>query len=255
MGFIGERIAWRRGAGLMLAFALAGLLSACGGRPPALDINDPHEAVNRAWFDANLALQSIGPETGPEATPPSEAALGARRLVRNFGANLSVPGTVVNNLLQFRLDRAVENTLRFAINSTIGLGGLFDPAGSIGLHGRYSDFGETLYTWGFDEGAYLVLPVIGPSTERDALGLVVDVFLDPWNHFAVTRPEYRATVAARWAGRYGDLLEYSDLFDANVMQSADPYVQARLLFLQARRYHLGIESEDDFIDPYADFLD
>lgn len=252
---------------LFLALALVAGLSACSGRPPVVDINDPYEAHNRAWFETNLALQGLAaPRAGQEGesdgyaeaheiTGGDGAGAGGRRMMRNFGANLSVPGTVVNDLLQLRLDRAVENTLRFAINSTIGLGGLFDPAGRIGLHGRHSDFGETLHAWGVGEGAYLVLPVIGPSTERDALGLVVDIFLDPWNHVAVTRREYRATVAARWAGRYGDMLEYSDLLDANVMQSADPYAQARLLFLQARRYHLGIESEDDFIDPYADFLD
>ncbi|MFN3953972.1 MAG: VacJ family lipoprotein [Pararhodobacter sp.] len=255
MGFIGERAIGGLLRRFALVLAVTGGLSACAGRPPAQDINDPFEATNRAWFDSNLALQGAIPAEAGDTDTNTGQGNGLRRLVRNFGSNLSVPGTVVNDLLQFRLDRAVENTLRFAINSTIGLGGLFDPAGQIGLHGRRSDFGETLYIWGMDEGAYLVLPVIGPSTERDALGLVVDVFLDPWHHFAVTRPEYRATVAARWAAHYAELLEYSDLLDANVMQSADPYVQARLLFLQARRYHLGIETEDDFIDPYADFFD
>lgn len=232
-------------AGLLMMAALM----ACSPRPPGAEIHDPYEATNRAWFESNLALESavLG-----DSAAPSEG--GARQLVRNFGGNLSLPGSVVNNLLQFRPDRAIENTLRFAINSTVGIGGLFDPAGRIGLHGRQSDFGETLYVWGVNEGAFVMLPFYGPSTERDAAGMVVDVALDPFRYLLPGR-EHTATVAARLAGRIAERAEYGDVIDANVMQSADPYAQGRLLFLQARRYYLGEESEDAFIDPYADFID
>jgi phospholipid-binding lipoprotein MlaA len=225
------------------------VLMACSPRPPGAEIHDPYEATNRAWFESNLALESavLG-----DSAAPSEGR--ARQLVRNFGGNLSLPGSVVNNLLQFRPDRAIENTLRFAINSTVGIGGLFDPAGRIGLHGRQSDFGETLYVWGVNEGAFVMLPFYGPSTERDAAGMVVDVALDPFRYLLPGR-EHTATVAARLAGRIAERAEYGDVIDANVMQSADPYAQGRLLFLQARRYYLGEESEDAFIDPYADFID
>lgn len=234
----------------MLAASLAlVLLAACNPRPPGAEIHDPFEATNRAWFENNLALDNavLG-----DSAAPSEG--GARRLVRNFGTNLSIPGSVVNNLLQFRPDRAIENTLRFAINSTVGIGGLFDPAGRIGLHGRQSDFGETLYVWGVNEGAFVMLPFFGPSTERDAAGMVVDAALDPFRYLLPGR-EHAATVAARLAARVAERAEYGDLIDANVMQSADPYAQGRLLFLQSRRYYLGEESEDEFIDPYADFID
>lgn len=234
----------------MLAAALAMvLLAACSPRPPGAEIHDPYEATNRAWFDNNLTLDSA--VLGDSAARAESAP---RRLVRNFGTNLSLPSSVVNNLLQLRPDRAIENTLRFAINSTVGIGGLFDPAGRIGLHGRQSDFGETLYVWGVNEGAYVVLPVFGPSTERDAYGMVVDAALDPFRYLLPGR-EHAATVAARLAARAAERAEYGDLIDANVMQSADPYAQGRLLFLQARRYYLGEESEEQFIDPYADFVD
>lgn len=235
---------------LMLAAGLSvALMAACSPRPPGAEIHDPFEATNRAWFENNLALDNA--VLGESATP-SEG--GPQRLVRNFGNNLSLPGSVINNLLQFRPDRAIENTLRFAINSTVGIGGLFDPAGRIGLHGRQSDFGETLFVWGVNEGAYVVLPVFGPSTERDAAGMVVDAVLDPFRYLLPGR-EHTATVAARLAARVAERAEYGDLIDANVMQSADPYAQGRLLFLQARRYYIGEESEEDFIDPYADFID
>jgi len=82
----------------------------------------------------------------------------------------------------------------------------------------------------------------------------VDAALDPFRYLLPGR-EHTATVAARLAARIAERAEYGDLIDANVMQSADPYAQGRLLFLQARRYYLGEESEEAFIDPYADFID
>lgn len=251
-----------RPAGLVVAALVALCVAGCSGPGVPGGVHDPYEAENRARFESNIALDRAvsrlaGGDSGADTDTAAES--GARggvvlRAVRNFGTNLSVPSFVMNDILQVRPHRAVENTLRFIINSTIGVGGLFDPAGAMGLHGRRSDFGETLHVWGFDEGAYLVLPVLGPSTERDAAGLVVDTVLDPWL-LVLGGWEYAGSVVARWAARFGDRIEYGDLIDANVMQSADPYVQARLLFLQGRRYHLGIESEDDFIDPYADFFD
>jgi phospholipid-binding lipoprotein MlaA len=233
------------GAGL----ALLALVAGCTQAPPPAAVNDPFEATNRAWFDRNLALD----RAVSRDAPPREGPAPLRRLVRNFGSNLSIPSTVVNDLLQLRPDRAAQNTLRFAINSTVGLGGLFDPAAAMDLHGRRSDFGETLHVWGVGEGAYVVLPILGPSTERDALGMVVDAVINPWD-YVLTGPEARAVTLGRWAGRFADRAEYADLIDANVMQTADPYAQSRLLFLQARRYHLGIQTEDDGFDPY-DFLD
>lgn len=230
-------------------------LAACARPPVSATPNDPFEATNRAWFENNLALdRTLSSLTGGADAAPAQAepSLG-RRLVRNVASNLGTPSTVLNDLLQVRPDRAAENTLRFAINSTIGLAGLFDPAGAMGIHGRSSDFGETLHRWGVGEGAYVVLPVLGPSTERDAVGMVVDSLINPWD-FVLSPAEARGVTVMRWLGRAADRAEYADLLDANVIQTADPYAQARLLYLQARRYHLGIQTEDDSFDPY-DFLD
>ncbi len=230
------------------------LLAACAAPPPAPMGSDPHEAANRAQFEANLRLVSRfqSAEEPDQATsePPRPNPL--RRAVSNIGENLGTPRRVVNDLLQLRPDHAFENTLRFAINSTVGLGGLFDPAGALGLHGRDTDFGETLHRWGVGEGDYLVLPLLGPSTERDTLGRVVDLALDPLR-FALTPDEQIAATVLRGAGYLAQVAEASDLLDANVIDTADPYAQARLLYLQTRRYHLGIEDAEEFIDPYADF--
>lgn len=242
---------FRPAGAVVLALVLA--VAGCARAPVSSTPNDPFEATNRAWFETNLALDralSGDPAAEPEAEPRPRPVL---RLVRNFGANLGAPSHVVNDLLQLRPDRAMENTLRFAINSTIGLAGLFDPAGEMGLNGRSTDFGETLHRWGAPEGAYVVLPVLGPSTERDMVGMVVDSLLNPWD-VVVTPQQARAVSVARWAGRFADRSEFADLIDANVIRTADPYAQARLLFLQARRHHLGIVTEEDSFDPY-DFLD
>lgn len=234
-----------RATALLLTLAL---LAACTAPRPDAVPNDPYEAENRARFEANLRLASRGdgtPDAAPQASP-------LRRAVAHAGENLGMPGRVVNDLLQLRPDHAFENTLRFAINSTVGLGGLFDPAGRLGLHGRATDFGETLHRWGVGEGAYVVLPVLGPSTERDALGLAIDLAIDPLR-FVLAPRDWAGTLALRGAGRLAQAAEYSDLLDANVIDTSDPYAQARLLYLQTRRYHLGIESDEEFIDPYADF--
>ena len=245
---------------VILALAVVLGLGACARTTLPAAPNDPFEATNRAWFDTNLALNrrlsalggAADADTAADPAEPPPPSAG-RRIVRNLASNLAIPSSVLNDLLQVRPDRAMENTLRFAINSTVGLGGMFDPAGEMGLRGRSSDFGETLHRWGVGEGAYVVLPVLGPSTERDTLGMVVDALINPWD-FVLTPAESRGVSAVRWLGRFANRAEYADLIDANVIQTADPYAQARLLYLQARRYHLGIQTEDDSFDPY-DFLD
>lgn len=232
--------------------ALTAGLSACASAPVPSGTNDPYESTNRAWFQNNLTLMSAVTGADDAAEPAPQQPSRFRRIVGNFGSNLGLPSTILNDLLQVRPDRAVENTARLVVNTTVGIGGLFDPAGRIGLHGRNTDFGETLHRWGVGEGAYMVLPLVGPSTERDSLGLVVDIAINPLR-FMLPNPEYSWSSAARIAGRVAVASEYSDILDANVINTADPYAQARLLYLQTRRYHLGIETEDDFIDPYADF--
>ncbi|PVH29260.1 VacJ family lipoprotein [Pararhodobacter oceanensis] len=263
----------RRARSIVAVLLIGALAAGCAQAPLPSGTNDPYESVNRAWFNNNLALdQALSGDTeaetdpalvalddegetvvAPDAVTPQRGSF-LRRIVSNFGANLGLPSTIANDLLQIRPDRAAENTLRLVINSTVGLGGLFDPAGRIGIHGRRSDFGETLHRWGVGEGAYVVLPLLGPSTERDALGLAVDLVLDPLR-FALPRGEFGGTLVARGAARFADRAEYAEILDANVINTADPYAQARLLYLQTRRYHLGVEIEDEIIDPYADLYD
>lgn len=234
-------------AGLAGALALAG----CATPPAPQGVNDPHEVENRQMHAFNVAADThvLKPLSRAFGKPGGGAV---QQNVANFAGNLDLPGDVVNNVLQFRLGKAVENTLRFAINTTVGIGGVFDPATAMGVAGKKTDFGETLHVWGVDEGYYLELPLLGPSTARDALGEVVDYAMDPVGHLLQPPESYVAT-AAKLASKFGDRARYSETVDSILYDSADGYAQARLLYLQNRRYELGQTTGDDsFVDPYED---
>jgi phospholipid-binding lipoprotein MlaA len=158
---------------------------------------------------------------------------------------------VVNDLLQLKLEDAFVNSGRFLFNSTIGLAGIFDPASSIDLYARDTDSGETLHVWGVGEGAYLEVPVLGPSTERDLVGTVVDFAMNPTRVLA-TGDLSAANTAADIGAQVGDRYEYSDLVDEVLYESADSYAQARLLYLQNRRFELNAGEEPEYLDPYED---
>jgi phospholipid-binding lipoprotein MlaA len=234
----------------LLVLALAAL-AACGPKP-ATGIYDPLEPTNRAIHNFNKSIDRA-------AVRPSANAYGTvvpgplRQGVQNFALNLGEPSNLANNLLQFRLDDAIVNTIRFAVNSTVGIGGLLDPATAMGIPDPRTDFGETLAVWGVGEGAFIELPIAGPSTVRDTVGIVVDIVYDPVRYILPTAEANYATgiqVAAGLGRRY----RYSKTIDSLLYESADSYAQTRLLYLESRRFELGqrTEGEGDFVDPYED---
>ena len=238
------------------AAVLALLLSACGPAAIPSGIDDPNEAANRQVHEFNRGLDRN--LLRPTATTysrilPEPVETG----ISNFASNLDAPGDVVNNLLQFRIGKAAENTLRFAINSTIGIAGLFDPATALGVAGDPTDFGETLHVWGAPEGKYVEAPFVGPTTGRDMVGLVVDVALNPVR-LALPNPEAGYATATKIASGLSNRARFTDTVDSILYESADSYAQARLLYLQNRRFELGRDTaggEAGFEDPYADFED
>lgn len=225
--------------------------ASCGPAPAPQGINDPREAANREVHALNRSvdravLRPISGLYGDGVPGP------VSRGVSNFAGNLDVPGDVVNGLLQGRVGPAAANTLRFTLNSTVGLLGLFDVAGALGVEGKTTDFGETLHVWGAGEGAYVELPLLGPSTERDVVGRAVDVVLNPLR-FVLEKPETTIATVAGAASTLGDRSRYSDTVDSVLYDSADSYAQTRLLYLQNRRFELGqVAGEEDFVDPYED---
>lgn len=241
----------RRLTGLAGGALLAGL-AACGPAPAPQGIDDPNEAVNRQVHDFNRGLDRtlLRPfSQGYGSVIPEPVQIG----VSNVAGNLDLPGDVVNGLLQGRPGNAVENTLRFVVNTTVGIGGLFDPARAIGLPGKSTDFGETLHVWGMAEGEYGEVPFMGPTTGRDLIGTIVDTVANPLS-LALGPPESGWATGLHIASRLGDRSRYSDTVDSVLYDSADSYAQTRLLYLQNRRYQLGQDAADDtgFEDPYAD---
>lgn len=239
---------------VVLALGLAG----CAAAPPG-EIADPYEPMNRRVhafnkaLDANLVRPAARLVKGDGASrPPVEGQPpGVLQMVGNFGSNLSLPGKVVNSLLQGRPEPAVKNGFRFAVNTTLGLGGLFDPAGSdFALPEIDTDFGETLHVWGVPAGAYLELPLLGPSTERDLAGKIVDfALIDPLDN-VLTDDQKLAGTAARVVSKAGERAQFGSTVDSILHESADSYAQTRLLYTQHRRYEL--KQEEDAIDPYAE---
>ncbi len=229
-----------------LAFAVA---AGCTAPIPGQEYNDPYEGTNRRIHSFNVALDSALMRPASEVILKFPPAVTDRAAA--FADNLAGPGLVVNGVLQGRLDHAAKNTLRFVINSTLGLFGLFDPATEMGLSAEPTDFGETLAVWGVREGAYVELPIFGPSTERDAFGLLADFFLDPVGSIA-TAQQLQYVFGVRALNMAIDRGTYADLIDSILYESVDGYAQGRLLYLQNRRFTLGESAGDAYLDPYAD---
>jgi phospholipid-binding lipoprotein MlaA len=211
------------------------LLAGCAAAPPspeALAANDPYEQTNRQTlvFNGKIDRYFVIPTVGVYFLLVPE---GGRRGVHNFLGNLSLPTIFVNDLLQGELKRGGQSAARFVINSSLGIGGLFDPARKMGIPGHGADFGQTLAVWGAGEGPYLMLPFLGPSNPRDAAGLAVDVAIDPTNFIPIKQHLWWA------AGR-----EYFTVLDLRAQtyqtiqgiqrSSVDYYSSLRSLYRQLR---------------------
>lgn len=224
--------------------------SGCSVAPEGVTVHDPYEERNRAVhaFNKSLADSFGGSDASDHSGPriPPDIAVH----VTNFADNVSLPGKIVNNALQGDVGGASTNTVRFLVNTLFGVVGIWDPADAIGLTEADTDFGQTLAVWGAPEGAYLELPFIGPSTERDVAGDVVDLFIDPLGRVLTDDQALVATVGTI-AGRVVKIDQAGDVIGDVLNESADSYAQARLIYLQNRRFELG-QDDTDAVDPYDD---
>ena len=162
--------------GRLSALGLAGLVSACAGAPhdASLPIYDPNEPFNRGVLHLNQVVLDT-PATVVKSVPGV-----FRDRLQDLDANLKEPRILGNDLLQGRLNAAGITIARTVINTTFGLGGLFDVAAAYGnLPQQTGDFGQTLFVWGVPAGSYTVTPYFGPSTQRDSIGGIVDSVGDP----------------------------------------------------------------------------
>jgi len=225
------------------------LLAACGTAPKG-QVYDPIEKVNRGTFAFNdyfdrIVLKPLS--KGYVAVTPKEG----RKMVSNFFDNATYIDTILNDFLQGKGKQGVSDIGRLVVNTTVGIGGLFDPATSAGLAKHDEDFGQTLGVWGFGPGAYVVVPVYGPNTVRDLPDLATGTLASAvfWSGFFlspyVTIPISILSVA--------DLRSRSDNAIRFVNETAiDPYIFTREAWVQHRTYliydgNLPI-SDDDFSD-------
>jgi len=157
-----------------------------------------------------------------------------RRGVGNFFANLESPITIVNQFLQGKGVTGLKDTGRFLLNTTLGVGGLFDVATPIGLEAHDEDFGQTLAVWGVGSGPYLHLPLFGPSTLRDAPSRAFDYFLDPLTHAEIHWEEEWGQRALDMVSTRAELLQ----LDPTLERTFDPYAFIRDAWLQRREFEI-----------------
>ncbi len=229
---------------LLLAAAMAlGVLSACATRPPASDpqaladfneTNDPLEPTNRIFYAINNGLDTVLLRPVAQAyrfVVPQPVRTG----VHNVLANLSTPVILANDMMEGEPRRAGDTTMRFLINTTVGVVGVFDVATGWGYPAHDVGFGTTMALWGVPEGPFLFLPVLGPSNPRDASGFGVDTATDPF-----TWVGSGVAVQALGYGRYGlsavdareRVLDATDQIDKTAL---DPYATYRSLYRQHRQ--------------------
>jgi phospholipid-binding lipoprotein MlaA len=217
------------GCTLCLVVGLA-VLGGCSSVPKEYrDPRDPWQGYNRAMYKFNTDFDNAFIKPAAQAyryvTPEP-----VDRSVTNFFDNVADLTSAVNNALQFKLSRAGSDVGRVAVNTTVGIGGLFDVASNMGLPSYKEDFGQTLGYWGFRSGPYFVMPILGPSSVRDTVGFAGDVALDPF--FSISKNEiYWGFIALRVVDRRADLLETGDLLDEAAL---DPYTFVRDAYLQRR---------------------
>lgn len=228
-------------ASLLVAACLTQI--GCASLPPGSkrDPRDPWERLNRTTFKVNMALDHaiLRPiARGYEKVTPHPVRTG----VSNFMDNLFYPVTMANDLLQLKFKPFAQATGRFVLNTTVGVGGIFDPATKVGLPKNEEDLGQTFGYWGVPSGPYFVVPLLGPSDVRDGIARVGDTYLSPVHYIQNNYVKY---------GLYGVEvvdIRYRLLPEDRLLDEAyDPYTFLKNAYLQRREYliHDGKVSDKD----------
>lgn len=208
------------------------MLGGCASTPGPRAKSDPWEPMNRSVYKFNDAVDRAVLKPTAKAyvkVTPQPVRTG----VANFFQNLSTPTTIVNSLLQGKFAGAGQDTLRFLINTTLGWGGVFDVASGASLPIHNEDSGQTLGRWGVPAGPYLVLPLLGPASLRDAPARIADDFTRPlhWYHQDTARWGSVALNALDTRARFLPLEE-------TLAQTYDPYAFIRDAYLEQRRFQV-----------------
>ena len=218
---------------------------------PALgQIADPLEGWNRGVYGFNNGLDRavIRPAAmGYRRALPREARDGVHNALTNLGS----PVVFFNDVLQVQPTAASQTALRFAVNSTVGLLGVFDVASTLGVYRHRADFGQTLGHYGVGTGVYVYLPVFGPSSVRDTVGLIVNTAMDPVNY-----ARFKGDVGVKVGIITANVLDTRVGLDKDMKDldrsATDPYVATRSIWVQNRAaFVLGDKPVD--VDALPDF--
>ena len=205
-------------------------------------VKDCFETVNRGMFAFNQALDNVifEPVAKGYRYIPSPIRTGTSNALSNLSNLITIP----NNLLQGDVKMAGVNTIRFVLNTTLGILGIWDPAQVLGFEKKEKeDYGQTLGSWGIGPGCYLVLPVLGPSTVRDAVGTFANfVGGDPWYNVTVTNDTNYFNESDYYTTRITSGVDYRakniESFDNLEKNSIDFYASIRSLYLQDRQQRI-----------------
>ena len=218
------------------------------------EVKDCFETINRGVFAFNEGLRKVvfQPLAKGYLYLPSPIRTGAGNVLNNITNVLTIP----NNLLQGDIELAAKNTARFALNTTIGILGIFDPASAIGLNGYdKEDYGQTLGRWGISEGCYVVLPVLGPSTARDAVASLANFSGgDAWYNITVRNDTHHVSdfdyYFSRGATGVDFLAKNLGALDNLEENSIDFYASVKSLYLQERRKQIA--NADEITETFDD---
>ena len=215
-------------------FSLVMVLAQGCATGPNANPSDPMEPLNRAVFNFNEGVDRallLPVATAYENVTPSPVKTG----VRNFFGNIADVWSAANNLLQFNIKESLETFMRVGVNSTLGLGGVLDIGTEMRLLKNKQDFGQTLGVWGFDAGPYVVLPLLGPSSVRDAVGTVVDGRANLVTNLNPVSAR-NSLVVLRVVDKRAELLGATNILDQAAL---DKYSFARDLYLLRRASSIG----------------
>jgi phospholipid-binding lipoprotein MlaA len=226
----------------LAGFTLVNCASAPTNDPEALvefkKINDPAEPTNRFIFRINEGIDAviIKPITSLyRFVFPSPIRSG----IRNFTNNLKTPIILVNDMLQGEPGRAGTTLTRFLINTTVGIGGLRDQASEWGFKSHSEDFGQTLAVWGVGEGPYIVLPLLGPTNPRDAIGRIADGFIDPITWWANNNGQEWVPITRTAISGIATRDQLWDVIEDLEKSSIDFYAAIRNLYRQRRNQDIS----------------
>jgi phospholipid-binding lipoprotein MlaA len=226
------RMQLRRAALCGGALIVAGVLGGCASAPTQKTPGDPLERVNRSVYRFNDTVDKAVARPAAKAYHDYVPAF-MRSGISNAIDNLSYTTVIVNQLLQGKWGPAMNDTGRFLLNSTLGLGGLLDPASAAGLDRNDEDFGQTFGKWGVPTGPYLVVPILGPSTLRDAPLIYFEGYTDLRGYLGDWETKW-ALVGVGALDARSELLSV----DQVLTRAYDPYVFMRDAYLQRREYQV-----------------